>query len=101
MGDASWEENYKRFSLQLRLYFECVASVSDSGPPLTCNRRPVGCALGMKFESCDWCPAPPSSNGFLAALVFEGELPNGFLFEIAAGFIHRKNRLHRRFSFEI
>ena len=24
----------------------------------------------MKFESCDWCPAPPSSNGFFAALVF-------------------------------
>ena len=63
--------------------------------------RPVGCALGMKFESCDWCPAPPSSNGFLAALVFGGELPNGFLFEIAAGFIHRENRLHRRFLFEI
>ena len=56
---------------------------------------------GMKFESCDWCPAPPSSNGFFAALVFGGELPNGFLFEIAAGFIHRENRLHRRFSFEI
>ena len=55
----------------------------------------------MKFESCDWCPAPPSSNGFFAALVFGGELPNGFLFEIAAGFIHRENRLHRRFSFEI
>ena len=65
------------------------------------NFRPVGCALGMKFESCDWCPAPPSSNGFFVALVFGGELPNGFLFEIAAGFIHRENRLHRRFSFEI
>ena len=63
--------------------------------------RPVGCALGMKFESCDWCPAPPSSNGFFVALVFGGELPNGFLFEIAAGFIHRENRLHRRFLFEI
>ena len=25
------------------------------------NFRPVGCALGTKFESCDWCPAPPSS----------------------------------------
>ena len=37
----------------------------------------------MKFESCDWCPAPPSSNGFFAALFFGGELPNGFLFEIA------------------
>ena len=57
------------------------------------NFRPVG--------SCDWCPAPPSSYGFFAALVFGGELPNGFLFEIAAGFIHRENRLHRRFSFEI
>ena len=56
------------------------------------NFRPVGCALGMKFESCDWCPAPPSSYGFFAALVFRGELPNGFLFEIAAGFIHRENR---------
>ena len=65
------------------------------------NFRPVGCALGMKFESCDWCPAPPSSNGFFAALVFGGELWNGLLFEIAAGFIHRENRLHRRFSFEI
>ena len=51
--------------------------------------RPVGCALGTKFESCDWCPAPPSSNGFFAALVFGGELPNGLLFEIAAGFIHQ------------
>ena len=36
-----------------------------------------------------------------AALVFGGELRNGLLFEIAAGFIHRENRLHRRFSFEI
>ena len=51
----------------------------------------------MKFESCDWCPAPPRNNGFFAALVFGGELPNGFLFEIAAGFIHRENRLHRLF----
>ena len=65
------------------------------------NFQPVGCALGMKFESCDWCPAPPSSNGFFAALVFGGELPNGLLFETAAGFIHRENRLPRRFSFEI
>ena len=59
------------------------------------NFQPIGCALSMKFESCDWCPAPPSSNGFFAALVFGSELPNGLLFEIAAGFIHRENRLHR------
>ena len=38
--------------------------------------------LGMKFESCDWCPAPPSNNGFFAALVFGGELTNGFCLKL-------------------
>ena len=54
---------------------------------------PLGVPLAWNCESCDWSPAPPSSNGFFAALVFGGELRNGLLFEIAAGFIHRENRL--------
>ena len=52
-----------------------MISGSDFKPfqPVLVGGREGGCALGMKFESCDWCPAPPSSNGFFAAPVFGDE----------------------------